>query len=448
MFIEFEDHSFRSQPMVTKLIICVAILIQISGAKRSLKFRMPAEWEPHEAVWFGWEQYSVQYHPVVANLIKALIPHVEIKVAVSSDSLLQTAKNYLRQQQVDISKLKFYLMPGERYWIRDHGATFLLSDKGELGAADFDWDRNGYREWLAFKYDNNKDSIQKYWKLRENSIRLTSKVDSLMASVENAAIMKTAIIHEGGGIEVNGKGTLILCEATILSRNPGRTKQEIEKECMRLLGVSKVVWLKKGLAEDPLSKGGRMITGKYVSAWGTGGHTDEFVRFANPNTILLAWVNEEEKDANPLNQMNWERMNENFRILEKSTDQDGKAFKIIKVPLPDLIVKKIVIRENVSVDTSLDLMPTTFKTSEAPKVGDTLLRVAASSYLNYLVTNGIVVLPSYQNTNSSKVKEDKIRKIFRDQFPDRKQVFIDAMPQNWDGGGIHCSTQQQPKRKY
>ena len=245
--------------MVTKLIICIAILIQFSGAKPGLKFYMPAEWEPHEAVWFGWEPYSRGYHPVVANLIKTLIPHVEIKVAASSDSLLQTAKSYLLQQEVDLSRVKFYVMPGERYWIRDHGATFLLSDKGELGAADFDWDRNGYREWLAFKYDNNKDSIQKFWKLRENSIELTSRVDSLMANAEKATIIKTNIIHEGGGIEVNGKGTLILCEATILFRNPDRTREEIENECKRVLGVSKISWLKRGLSEDPLSKCGRMI---------------------------------------------------------------------------------------------------------------------------------------------------------------------------------------------
>lgn len=433
--------------MAKKIIIYLAILVQFSGAKPGMKFYMPAEWEPHEAVWFGWEGYSVNYHPVVVDLIKSIIPHVEIKIAASSDSLLQTAKKYLLQQGIDLSKIKFYVMPGERYWIRDHGASFLVNDKGELGAADFDWNRNGYPEWLEFKYDNNKDSIQKYWKLRENSTQLTSRVDSLMAVAEKAIIMKTNIIHEGGGIEVNGKGTLILCEATILLRNPGRTKEEIEKECKRVLGVSKIIWVKKGLVEDPLSKGARMITGKYVSAWGTGGHTDEFVRFANPNTILLAWVNEEEKDVNPLNKMNWERMNENLRILERSTDQDGKPFKIIKVPLPDLIIKKIVIRENVNTDTSLDLMPAFFKNSEAPKIGDTLLRVAASSYLNYLVTNGIVVLPSYIHMSSSKEKEDKIRNIFIDQFPGRKIIFIDAMPQNWDGGGIHCSTQQQPKRK-
>jgi agmatine deiminase len=67
--------------------------------------------------------------------------------------------------------------------------------------------------------------------------------------------------------------------------------------------------------------------------------------------------------------------------------------------------------------------------------------------MNYLVTNGVVLLPTYMHTGSSKEKEEQVRKIFKQQFPGRKLVFIDAMNLNWSGGGIHCSTQQQPAKK-
>ncbi len=409
---------------------------------------MPAEWEPHDAVWLGWEGDASQYHPVVVNLIKTLMPHVMVKVAAHSDSLLKVAKNYLYQHQIDTSKIKFYVVPGDRYWIRDHGAAFLLNAKGELGIADFAWNRCGYPGWLKYKYGSNQDSIRKYMNLRYESIKETGKVDSLMAVVEGAAIQKTNIIHEGGAIEVNGKGTLILCEATVLDRNPDRSREEIENEFKRVLGVTNIIWLKKGLAEDPLSKGGRFISGKYFSAWGTGGHTDEFARFVNPNTIMLAWISEEEKELNPLNKINYKRMNENLKILEQAKDQDGKPFNIIKVPLPDIIVKKVVAREDIDDrETTFDVRVSSFKKSEAPKIGDTLLRVPASSYLNYLVTNGLVILPAYIQAGSSKEKEERVRKIFQQQFPNRQIVFIDVMPQNWEGGGIHCSTQQQPKKK-
>ncbi len=413
------------------------------------KFYMPAEWEPHDAIWLGWEAFIPQYHPPIVRLIKTLTPKVIVKVAVSSDSLLQVVRNYLYQNKIDSSRVQFYVMPGERYWIRDHGAAFLVSNRGNLGVADFGWDRNGLPEWLRFKYDNNKDSIEKYWALRYPFTLLTSKVDSLMAVAEGATIFKTDIIHEGGAIEVNGKGTLILCEATVLQRNIGRSREEIEKEFKRVLGISKIIWLKKGLAEDLLTKGARFITGKYFSAWGTGGHTDEFVRFANPNTILLAWVNEKEKNANPINKMNYDRMNKNLKILQNSTDQDGKPFKIIKVPLPDLITKKVIVTKslNDADDPFFAVTPDLFKMSAAPHVGDTIIRVSASSYLNYLVTNGLVILPTYIKAGSSKEKEKTVKNIFSKQFPNRKLVFIDVMPQNWDAGGIHCSTQQQPRRK-
>ncbi len=177
----------------------------------------------------------------------------------------------------------------------------------------------------------------------------------------------------------------------------------------------------------------------------TGGHTDEFVRFADANTILLAWVDKEEINLHPFNKVNYERMSENLRILETATDQDGKKFRIIKVPLPEPIERKIIVKEKLTKGDNLNMLPRYFLPKDAPKVGDTLINVAASSYLNYLVSNGVIILPTYVNQGSSVVKENRIKEIFRSIYPERKQVFVECMPQNWNGGGIHCSTQQQPK---
>ncbi|WP_445734229.1 agmatine deiminase family protein [Mariniflexile sp.] len=411
----------------------------------SEKFYIPAEWEPQDAVWLGWEPDStLGFYPVVTKMIKTLTPKVMVKMAFNSDSLMQTAKNYLIRNKVDTTNIKFYTMPGGRYWIRDHGAAFLVNDKGELGVADFGWNHYGYPVFLKEKYNGNTDSINKYLNRRLPSMQRTGKVDSLMANIEGAKILKTDIVNEGGNIEVNGKGTLIVCESAVKHRNPDLTKDYIESEFKRVLGVSKVIWLKQGLADDP-NGFFRRITGNYVG--GGVQHSDEFVRFSNANTILLAWVDESEKDLNPVNKMNYDRLNESFKILKNATDQDGKPFTIIKVPLPDLITKKITARKEYSEEFYFDLPSNSFYMSEAPKIGDTLLRVPASSYLNYLVTNGVVLASSYVAEGSSKEKEDRVRKIFETQFPDRKIVFINAMPQNWDGGGIHCSTQQQPSKK-
>lgn len=410
-------------------------------------FYMPAEWEPHDAVWLGWEKDSTQrFYPSISKIITTLTPHVTVKIAFDSDSLKQTAIEDLIRLEVDTSGVKMYVMPGEQYWIRDHGAAFLVNGKGELAVADFGWDGYGLPAFLEIKYEGNLDSVNAAWNRGKEKRVKTGSVDSLMAMAEGAKILKTEVIHEGGAIEVNGRGTLILCEATVFQRNPKLSKETIESEFKRVLGVSNIIWMKEGLADDP-HYFYRRITGDYVGG-GTGGHTDEFVRFTNPNTILLAWVDEDEKDLNPINQMNYDRMNENYRILKNAKDQDGKPFTIVKVPLPDLIPTKITVKEKIDENGfSLDLMPDFFVPSEAVQVGDSLLRVPAASYMNYLVTNGVVLLPTYTEMGSSEKKEEAVRKIFEEQFPGRRIVFIDAMMQNWQGGGIHCSTQQQPRRK-
>ena len=432
-------------------ILAIATLFwacnQKDDSRSADEFYMPAEWETHDAVWLGWEKDSTsRFYPAVGKMISALKPHVTVKMAFENDSLKQTAIANLLSMGVDTSGIKMYIMPGERYWIRDHGAAFLVNGNGELAVADFGWDGYGLPAFLELRYEGNMDSVNAAWNRNKQSMMKTGSVDSLMAVAENAKIIKTDVVHEGGAIEVNGKGTLILCEATVFQRNPKMSREMIESEFKRVLGVSNIIWMKEGLADDP-HYFYRRITGNYVGG-GTGGHTDEFVRFVNPTTILLAWVDEDEKDLNPINQMNYARMTENFQILQNAKDQDGKPFTIIKVPLPDLIPQQIIVtKELVENEFTLDFTPDYFVPSEAFQVGDTLLRVPAASYFNYLVTNGLVLLPTYTAAGSSQEKEDAVRKIFEEQFPGRKIVFIDAMMQNWQGGGIHCSTQQQPSRK-
>ena len=430
--------------MRISLYVIGLLFLFVSCRQPSEKFYMPAEWEPHDAVWLGWQKGKDHpFYPGIAELVKTLAPHVTVKIACDSDSLMQAAKDYLFSNQgLDTANIRFYVMPGDRYWIRDHGAAFLVNEKGELGVADFDFKMYGLPLWLEEKFEGNKDSVEA--RLNRISPMLTN-VDSQMAVAEGAKILKANIKHEGGSIEVNGKGTLILCEAVALTRNPGKTKAELESEFKKVLGVSNIIWMKQGLANDANWR--RRIEGKYYGG-GTGGHTDEFVRFADPNTILLSWVNETEKDKDPIARINYERMNENLRILESSKDQDGKPFTIIKVPLPDLITKKKIVTDSMPADDKDNyVLRSGFLPKETPALGDTIIEVPASSYLNYLITNNLVVMATYKQAGSSPEKEKQVEAIFKKLYPERQVVFLDFMPQNWSGGGIHCSTQQQPSVK-
>jgi len=422
-------------------IILSLLLSSCKDKKDPSSFYMPAEFEEQEAVWFGWTD-DLSYDTVIANVISGLMPTVEIKIAVDTITLVASAKKVFASQSVDTTKISFYIMPGERYWIRDHGVAFLVNDKGELGAADFEWSLYGIEGWYQQKYDNNPDSIEKYMKKFFN--KNTGRVDSLMAIAEKAQILKSNVVIEGGAIEVNGKGTLILCEAVALQRNPGKSKSEIEEGFKKVLGVSNIIWMKEGLIDDAHIQ--QIHFKKYVTM-GTGGHTDEFVRFADANTILLAWVEESEINDHPFNKINFERMSENLRILEQATDQDGKPFKVVKIPLPDPIERKIIVKEKLDSTDWINVTPRYFIQKDAPKVGDTLINVAASSYLNYLVSNGVIILPTYTKQGSSTEKEKQVADIMKTVFSNRKQIWVECMPQNWEGGGIHCSTQQQPKRK-
>jgi agmatine deiminase len=424
------------------LFILLAFLLACQSKTDQNAFYMPGEFEPHEAVWLGWEETDTTIHTVVYNLIRGLTGKVKVKIAVDSDSLKAVAQFKLHDAGIDTSAIQFHTVPGDRYWIRDHGPAFLVNKNGQLAVADFDWNLYGYFAWLKLREPDLADSID-YWE-QETLKGKTSKVDSLMGVLTGAKQIKSRLIMEGGSIESNGRGVLIQNEAVTLQRNPGWTKEEIEAEYKRVMNVKKVIWMKQGLADDEHIW--HLHEGKYVTM-GTGGHTDEFVRFADAHTILLAWIDEDEKDSHPLNRITYERMQENLKILEASTDQDGKPFRIIKVPLPNLVEWPAVVVEKRNDNEFWKLTPKSFLPQERPSAGDTLIRVAATSYLNFLVSNGVLVNASYIQHGTPVDKDEKVKAIFKEVFPDREQIWIDALPVNRNGGGIHCSTQQEPAVK-
>jgi agmatine deiminase len=244
------------------------------------------------------------------------------------------------------------------------------------------------------------------------------------------------LVIEGGSIEVNGKGTLILSELT-RRRNPHLTLKQIEEDLKRTLGQRHVIWLKEGLAEDPQNLQ-RIVENYY--AGGTGGHTDDFVRFVNDSTVLLAWVDERERDAHRMNAVNYKRMSENFGILSRARDQDGRPLRIVRVPLPDVQYETRELNARrltryQQVDASL-------------VIGDTIRQVATASYLNFVVTNGVVLVPTYWRQGQSvsqREKDEKAGRLFESLFPDREIVRVDVLPLNYSGGGMHCLVQQQPR---
>jgi agmatine deiminase len=432
------------------LTLIIFLLISCKNEKSADKnltsenFYMPAEYKKQDAVWLGWSDYPPEQKPFL-DIAKALYSRIPIKVIANSQTLLNNLKDTLSALNLDLSKFQFNIIPDNRYWMRDHGATYVINGKGEKKVVDFGWTLYGNKDWLKTYFSGNMDSVDIYNKY---ALGKTGMVDSIMGAIDNLKSIKTDINMEGGSIEVNGKGTLIQSESVTFQRNPGKSKDYLESELKRVLGVSNIIWLKNGLVED-----GFMWNKIYDNfyGWGVFGHTDEFVRFVNDSTILLAWVDESEKDLNQINKGNYERMSENLKILKNAKDQDGKPFKIIKFPLPDPIYLKTKVTETAN-NLSLDSNDWTVGKDWGPhknelKIGDSINWVAASSYLNYFVTNDLVLMSTYVDQGSSIIKEEKAKKIMKEVFPNRELILLDVMTLNFNGGGIHCSTQQEPSVK-
>lgn len=428
---------------VLKYVMVVFIGFQIQACKsedNNDQYFMPAEFEPQEAVWMGCQGIP-KFKNVRSDIVRALLPYVQIKIVSNTDSVLQICKDYLEHDHIKTYLLGFTTIKDNEFWMRDHGATFVINKNGQMKAIDFEWADYGYEDWLKEYYAELGPHVRIPTKdFPDNQKHL---VDSLMGVMLGIPVVKSWIRMEGGMIEVNGNGTIILNESLTLSRNNGASKDSIYNELKRVLGICNIIWLKNGLVEDPHIC--ETIIDNYIGM-GTGGHTDEFVRFANAKTILLAWVPEEEKDLNPINQLNYQRMSVNYQILINSKDIDGKNFTIIKVPLPNPIIKKIKVLKGNAWDGSLNIPEFMFKPNDGWKSGDSVNRIASASYLNYFITNGIVLIPTYVEAGSSVEKEEKVLSIFKKAFPDRKIVSINALPLNWRGGGMHCMATQQPRR--
>lgn len=269
--------------------------------------------------------------------------------------------------------------------------------------------------------------------------------DVRVAEHFNLPVISSSMISEGGNREVNGKGTLITTESVEMDRNPTMTKKEMEAEYGRLLGVKKTIWLKQGLVEDNHTFLGPVTTSDGTKAYTvvtTNGHIDEFARFVNDSTILLAQIDNTEFD-DPIAFENHKRIEENHKILSTATDQDGKPFTIIRMPLPGTIFSTMKPGDYV-----YDYIKTLdYKDESTFPNGDTVKVMAALSYLNFIITDKVVIGQSCWRKGMPKelkVKDEKAAQILQSVFPNRKIVMIDALAVNLGGGGIHCISMYQP----
>ena len=333
----------------------------------NLGFRMPAEYEEHERCWMVWPNREETYRNNFAQAkrefadVAHAIRRFEPVTMVVAPQDLPEAKNLLG------SDIELLMLPVNDAWGRDTGPCFVVNEKGELAGVDFNhncWGGN---------YEPYDDDA----KLARRILRHIG-----------VPHFSTQLTAEGGGITVDGEGTMITTTSCLLNsnRNPGWTKAEVEAEIEHLFGITKVIWL-PGSSTDTESNG----------------HVDGIAAFVRPGKVLVEYCNDPDApDA--------AEVNANYEALLGQTDAKGRPIETIKIEEADV--------------TGVDR--------------DWFCR----TYVNCYIANGAVILPRYDRPT-----DDKARAIFESLYHDRKVVFVDIANIAAGAGGIHCITQQQPKSR-
>lgn len=416
--------------MAPRTPVATASRVGSDGGSGPETFAFPGEFETQRALWMAWPTgehcRGFPIEPLLVEIIRAVHRRVAVELLVQDEPEARRVRDRLRREGVDGGAVTLRVIPHADVWMRDMGPIFLRGDRGGLRIAGFGFSRWGYE---------TKD---------HPLARLDGAVPPRIASLLGIGIEPTPLIGEGGAREFNGAGVMIACEAVETQRNPDWSLRAIETEFRRVFGVSRVIWLARGVAEDDQTFDGP-LPGDIYTSLATGGHTDEFVRFADSRTVLLAEVSAEEARRDPIAAMNRERLEESFRRLRAARDLEGRPFRILRAPLPDLRTQRM--RRGDPVFHRIREL--SFPDGRSIGEEEVIRVAAAASYLNFQVTNGLVVTARYAGPGSSPTAREKEASAFatlREAFPGRELVALDAMAVNLGGGGIHCMLQQEPAR--
>jgi len=391
-------------------------------------WRIPGSFEPVAAVWLGFDAGHAQW---TAQLVLALAPHAPVKMLVASDALARQARETLFDLGVAVDALTFHVDPQAGFFLQD-AAVFAVGPQGRNGVVNFVFNRHGLPAWCARRFASDSESEAECAAHAQSGDDLARGI----AAFANARVFDSPLALEGGAVEVNGQGLMIVNDAVMRTRNPDWNHDQLGQALLELPGVRKLIWLPHGLAEDAHLRA--TIAGHHV-AWGAGGHTDQFVRFADARTVLLAWPDDDATARHPVVRLNRERMQRNFTILSRERDADGRSLRVIKLPLPRLLERPVVLRADADNQFSEQWTADDFPVTDGHRQGDTVMQVAPASYLNFVAANGVVVVPDYARAGTPAATQRRVQAIFERVFPERRVVFVDSVAANWYAGGPHCA---------
>jgi agmatine deiminase len=356
-----------------------------------LGYRMPAEWESHEATWIAWPHERSDWPGkfatipwVYAEIVRHLSHSERVNILVNNARNEAEAKKILTKIDLDLERISFRRFPTDRVWTRDYGPIFIKNPQDKLAIVH--WQFNGWAKYPNWKRDNAvPERIGKALKMPVWEPQTPPPTPS--PGRGRGGKKGRRIVLEGGSIDVDSQGLLLTTEECLLSpvqeRNPGFNRAELEKALGDYLGIRKVLWLGQGIAGDD-----------------THGHVDDLARFVGPRKVVTV-VETSPQDVN------YRPLQENLERLRGMTDASGQRLEVIGLPMP---------------------APVVFRGQRLP-----------ASYANFYIANEKVLVPTFNDRN------DRIALgILAELFPEREVVGIHAVDLVWGLGTLHCLTQQQP----
>lgn len=317
-------------------------------------YRLPAEWEKHEATWIGWphnkSDWPGKFTPIIwvyCEIVKKISDGEKVRIIVESAEHKKKAIKALKDSNTDLSNLEFFILKTDRGWTRDSGPIFVKSQTSrKLCLVHFKF--NAWAKYENYRKDAHlPDFISK--KMNLKSIKSIHK--------------NNHVVLEGGSIDSNGNGVLLTTEECLLDpkiqiRNKNFTKDDYEKVFCDYLGIQKVIWLGKGIAGDD-----------------THGHVDDLCRFVSKSKVVL--VQEENRTDE-----NYMLLKENKERLESVILPDGSKLEVINLPMPS---------------------PVIFKGQRLP-----------ASYANFYICNSHVIVPTF-NDIKDKIALGILSELFKNR---------------------------------
>lgn len=318
----------------------------------ALGYRMPAEWEPHEATWLAWPHeitdWPGKFAPipwVYGEIVRHLSRVERVRILVQDRDSEHKARKVLKKSGAQLEAVEFFPIETDRSWTRDFCPTFLCDGNGGRGILN--WRFNG---WAKYTNAERDDAVTE---------RLASQLGSRMwTPMWNGR----RVVLEGGSIDVNGAGSVLTTEECLLSpvqaRNLGLSRVDMEQIFREYLNAHHTLWLRQGIAGDD-----------------THGHIDDLARFTDQRTIVIA-AEEDPAEAN------YEPLKENLSLLRTMRDQDGAALRIETLPMPE---------------------PVFFNGQRLP-----------ASYANFYIANRLVLVPTFNDANDRRAL-NKLAELFPDR---------------------------------